>query len=370
MVTTGDVHTCHRRTPTHNVLRTLNYIFYEKESLAALDIVTINGDFWDTLKTQSDPDAQVTRQWIRRFVDDCAANDVSLFVLEGTPDHDWKQSAEFVLHKTTCDVHHITDVSVIKHEKTGLTMLFVPDEIRGTHEAIWELVCERMAEANVEKVDLTFIHGGFDFHFPSYLNIPCHSTERYSGIVNYGVFCNHIHRSAHKSLVWGGGSPDRLAHGEEEDKGYFHVDINTSAGTMQVNWIVNPHAWTYRKISIESYSDNIEQILHMVRSEVAGLNAGSWVKLTHCSDQAVGMVIQQLRVEFPQLQWELEMTTNPGAVDTKAVYTKDLYKGVTITPDNAKDTLIDWIKNNYDISDEEITYLHGMYDTVIETMAG
>lgn len=366
MIETGDIHLCHRRTPTHNIIRTLNYIFYEKDSLTDTDLVVLSGDVWDRLVTQSNPDAELARQWIRQFVEQCALHNVVLRVLEGTPDHDWKQSAEFVLHETTCDVKHITDITYEYHERLGISMLFVPDEIRANHEEIWKGVCESLAYAGVDCVDLGFMHGAFDFHYPPHLGLASHDTQRYSSIVKYGVFVNHIHTAAHKNKIHGSGSPDRLAHGEEGDKGYLRVTLQFATETMSVQWIKNPHAWTHVQKDISGMG--IDQILEMVKDMVPSLRPGSYVWLRHGDGDIISSVATILGIEYPTIHWEIKKEKSKRKAEDRQLYTKDLYQGTSITRQNVEEVLTQWLRSKEKLTDDERPLLQQLLTTAINEM--
>lgn len=361
MIQTGDIHLVHGRTPTWSVIRSLNYMFYENESLKDVDIIVLAGDVWDSLAAQSHADAEMSRQWIRRFVEDCAANDVILRVLEGTPDHDRKQSSEFVLHATTCDVKHVTELSVEFIERLGLWFLWVPDEIRINHEEIWKATCEVMAAANLQKVHFAVVHGGFDFHFPPDWGIACHGTERYSSLVEYAVLCNHIHKAGHRGKVWGPGSPDRLAHGEEGDKGYHRITINIPDQKMELQWIRNPHAWSYRAINVRGKS--LEEIIPLAREVATPLHAGAWVRLDFGDPTIMSGALVTLRQEIPHVQWEIKNEKKKGVVADKTVYKQERYTGVQVTPDNVQSVLVDWLKGKELLKPEQQPMLERLLET-------
>lgn len=342
MIQTGDIHLVHGRTPTWNVIRTLNYMFYENESLKDVDIVVIAGDVWESITTLSNSDAEMSRQWIRRFVEDCAANGVILRVLEGTPDHDRKQSSEFVLHETTCNVRHITELCVEFIEPLGLWFLWIPDEIRINHEEIWKATCEVMAAAGLEKVHFAIVHGGFDFHFPPEWGIPAHDTKRYSSLVEYAVLCNHIHKAGHREKVWGPGSPDRLAHGEEGAKGYHRITVNVPNNSMELQWIENPYAWTYRAINVRGKT--LEEIIPLARSVAEPLHAGAWVRLDNGDPTIMAGALVTLRQEIGHVQWEIKNEKKTKIVADKVMYKQERYTGVQVTRDNAQNVLVSWLQ--------------------------
>lgn len=358
---TGDIHLTHRRTPTYNIIRTLNYIFYENESLKDTDLIVLAGDVWDAIVAMSHVDAELSRQWIGRFVEDCAANNVILRVMEGTPDHDRKQSSEFVLHDTMCDVKHVTELCVEYIERLGLWLLWIPDEIRINHEEIWKATCEVMANAGLEKVHFAIMHGAFDFHFPPEMNIPGHDTERYSGLVEYAVLVNHIHKAAHRNKVWGPGSPDRLAHGEEGAKGYHRITVCVPEQRMELQWIENPHAWTYRAINVRGLS--LEEIVHRARSIAEPLPTGSWVRLDFGDPTIMAGALITLRTEIPHVQWEIKNEKKKGVVADKTIYRQERFTGVQVTRDNVLGVLTSWLQEKQLLRPEQEPLLGKLLET-------
>lgn len=343
IIQTGDWHLCQNRTPTANIIRTLNYIFYEKESLAETDLVMVTGDVWDTLVTLPNDDAKLGREWIRKFVNDCELHGVTLDVLEGTPDHDWKQSSEFVAFETKCNVRHITQLSIVRHEHLDLNILYVPDEWKPTMEGIWQDVCHVMSEAGLDRVDLAGVHGGFEFNFPPEYGIKSHSSERYSNIVKYACFANHIHVAKHHLKVHGPGSPDRLAHGEEGDKGYHRVVIDQKAETINIQWIKNPHAWTHKTINVEGM--DLDQIVQVVREAAKPLRAGSYLRLKNGEPLVVKSALITLRLEIKHVILEYKNKKQSGIMQNSGNQKANgmRYTGVHINKTNAIDVLVGWL---------------------------
>jgi hypothetical protein len=357
IIQTGDIHVCQSRTPTSNIIRTLNYIFYEKESLAETDLVIINGDFWDTLVTLPNDDALLARQWIRQFVAACAEHNVTIDVLEGTPDHDWKQSSEFVAFETTCNVRHITELSIVRHEHLDLNILYVPDEWKPTMEGIWQDVCHVLSEAKLDRVDVACVHGGFDFNFPPEYGIKSHSSERYSSIVKYACFANHIHTAKHHLKVHGPGSPDRLAQGEEGDKGYHRVTIDQKAETINIQWIKNPHAWTHKTIDVQGM--DLDQIVQVTRETAKPLRAGSYLRLKNGEPLVVKAALITLRLEIKHVILEYKNKKQNGIMQNSGNQKANgaRYTGVHISKTNATDVLVGWLRTKGLTNDAQLPLL-------------
>ena len=76
-----------------------------------------------------------------------------------------------------------------------------------------------MKDLNIEQVDLAMMHGNFKYQLPM-PSIHMHTEEDYLSIVRYYICINHIHTASVYGRILAPGSFDRMAHGEEEDKGY------------------------------------------------------------------------------------------------------------------------------------------------------
>lgn len=367
MIQTGDIHFCHKRTPTANLIKTMNYLFYENESLKDVDLVVLNGDVWDSLVEQPNVDALCARQWIRKFVNDCGLNDVELYVLEGTPDHDWKQSKEFVAYDTPCSVHYIDQLSITHLERFNLDVLWVPDECRPTTEGVWQDACSLLAKSGLDQVDLAFVHGGFDFQYPGTFEVKVHSSERYSSITRYGVFANHVHKAGQCLKVFGPGSPDRLRQGEDEDKGYHRVVLDLNTQKCYVDWLPNPYAWEHVSLNVDGLSH--EEVVHEARTRAKTLRGGSFICLKNGDPDVVKAALTPLRLEFPALQWELKnKKKKEGLEATEELYTYEQYKGTSASKDNANELTVGWLLDRKLITQDDVAFVQSVLAEVLSEL--
>src|ERR1700739_1745074 len=88
----SDVHLGASRTPTTGILKNLRAAFPDNEETAQLDLICFVGDVFDTLLTLNYDDLVAIKLWINDFLRLCAKHDIVVYVLEGTPSHDWWQS--------------------------------------------------------------------------------------------------------------------------------------------------------------------------------------------------------------------------------------------------------------------------------------
>lgn len=361
---TGDVHFGHKRTPTHNIIQSLNQMMYVDNNLRDVDAVIINGDLFDSLLPMPHPDALAARQWMRNFVYQCEINNTIVISLEGTPDHDWKQGLEFTAFETTCDIRHATELSIERIEKLGLTILYVPDECRATPELVWQDVCALLAKNNLDKVDIALVHSGFDFQYPPGLGIKSHDSSLYSGIVKYGVFANHVHTAAQLKKVYGPGSLTRLAHNEEEPKGYHKININHETEKMIVQWIENKHAWTYKAYDVSGLS--MEQIIELGRLKAIGLQDGAYVRFDFGDPVVVRSAIAQLGIELPYVIWEMKKEKRSKREEDDIAFTKERFNSPSLTRENSVGVITDWINRKRQVSDDTMNNVVSVLNNAIK----
>ena len=123
----GDVHLGHPQTPTRKIIHNLKHCITDL-LLKELDMLIIEGDLFHQLLTAGDENLFRIQAWITLLEARCAAFDVTLVVLKGTPSHDWDQPKFFVEQainaKIPVDLLYVTDLSIHYFEKFDSYFLF------------------------------------------------------------------------------------------------------------------------------------------------------------------------------------------------------------------------------------------------------
>lgn len=264
---TGDVHLGHHNTPTSHVLKALYKAFPDNAETGELDMIIIAGDLYDRLIMHSEVVLiDQIRRWFFWFLSMCKRRDIVVRILEGTPSHDWKQSANVIseneIASIGADVKWIETLSIEYIERFGINILYVPDEWRVETDDVWKDVVQAMTEKGLEKVDFTVLHGAFNYQLPSHVPVPTHIPERYMGITRYFVFGGHIHKRSQYGNILAAGSLERLSHGEEEDKGHYRVVVDREHGNHEITFVVNQDAMLYKTLDLKGLelADCMDQI--------------------------------------------------------------------------------------------------------------
>lgn len=251
----SDIHLGCKSIPTESIINNLNVAIPDNEDMAKIDMIALVGDVTDEAIYLSDAVTGEIQTWMVRLLKICKKWDIVLFVLNGTPSHDRNQSKQFVILNTIFNIGaeliYVDTLSVINIEKLGISVLCVPDEWRGCNLQTQREVVSLLDENSLSKVDYAFMHGMFEYQTPKNLNLPSHNADFYLSIVKKYIFIGHIHTASQFDRILAQGSFDRLAHGQEEDKGYFHVEAYPDSNENdRIEFRVNKTAAKFVTVSV------------------------------------------------------------------------------------------------------------------------
>lgn len=222
-----------------------------------ISILFVCGDFFDTLLTLNAHAAFEAMCIIRELKELCRKVGCDLRVLRGTYTHDRDQPMHFVNGEDANDnsVRVFTSLTLEHHDKTGLNVLYIPDNLKS--QDIYEDIRKLLASHNLEKADILIHHGYFKHMLPEALitkGLPagCLEADKISKYVSGCVLNGHVHQSSVYRNVISVGSFDRLAHGEEEPKGFFRVDVED--GKYKFSFIENKMATKFLTFNLSGYS--------------------------------------------------------------------------------------------------------------------
>jgi len=161
----GDVHFDHMKVYSWFITDRLDQILTD-EYLQMLDVLVINGDLFERRMAFDSESAHRVFRWMTRLLQRCAYFDVSLNILEGTPSHDHKQAQWFEniveMLGLNIDFSYHKQLQIKEIRKgTGITALWVPDELNHDAKTTQQQVTTLMATEGVSKVDFAFMHGMF-----------------------------------------------------------------------------------------------------------------------------------------------------------------------------------------------------------------
>lgn len=225
-----------------------------------ISILFICGDFFDSLINLSNPSSREAMAIIKELKFLCRSVGCDLRVLRGTFSHDRNQPLHFLEKKADPDdttVRMFDKISFEYHEKSGLNIIYIPDN-HGSKD-IYEEIAELLKAHNVEKADILVHHGYFVHMFPPGVKPDKNSldAEIIGRYVRGCVLNGHVHKTSIYRNVISIGSFDRLAHDEEDPKGFYRIDIEDDR--YKFTFIENKEANKFITIDLLGFGDNQEE---------------------------------------------------------------------------------------------------------------
>ena len=239
------------------------FISYILEIADQIDIIHINGDFFDKKINLNESASKLALAFFDEVVRICSENNIKLRVIRGTLSHDNDQLENFYHYYTNVDL----DIKIIKtaemiEEYEGVNYLYVPEEYVEDHREYYKDLKE-------QKPNIVMGHGTWDFVAFSNQISESESTDRTSPIFMYdewkddfdfAVF-GHIHtRQKYKNKIWYPGSFSRWAHGEEKRKGFLRYEYDTDTRKYDVEFIENNKASEYKSLDITQLGTDINDL--------------------------------------------------------------------------------------------------------------
>lgn len=312
-ISLGDVHLGHRLTPTAHVIRNLERLITD-ELLKELDMVIITGDLFDRQLANGDDVVHLINRWMTVFMAKCALYKVTLYVVEGTPSHDRKQSQYFVEQKVNAgipvDLHYAKELSIKYNESLDAHFLFVPDKWNPSTKVTFQMVKHLMEEAGITQVDFAVMHGAFSYQLPSIVEEPTHDEVEYLKLVKNQILIGHVHNMTVHERIYAAGSFDRICHGDEIPKGMFDFTVRED-GTYTATFIENKRAKIYHTHEVHGF--DTKQLALSVRELVQRLPKNSAVRLRCDPTDVANADIEVFRNEYPSIEW----TCLPERADKK-----------------------------------------------------
>ncbi len=253
-ITLGDIHLGHMNNKTAFIIENLRKMLYSnKELMDSLDAIFINGDLFERLLVTNSEDYDLIVEWFNELMAFCASRKIKLRLLEGTPLHDSKQGKVFQTNtdklNLEVDFKYITDIHIEYMEDFDLNILYVPDQNDKPAIDRFTDILKLMKSKNLTKVDLTMMHGQFRYQLPVLLD-SSHNEDDFLNITRFYIHTNHIHCASVYDRILASGSFDRLAHNEEEDKGFIQATL-IDKNNFTFTFIKNKHARIFKTINLK-----------------------------------------------------------------------------------------------------------------------
>lgn len=338
----SDIHLGHPRNPTRDIIENLKLAFPDNAETAQLDLIVLGGDVFDDLLSLPREEVLDIDFWILDLLRLCKKHDILLYVLEGTPSHDWKQSQRFeainTMAKVGAALKYVTTLSIEYIERFNLNLLFVPDEWESTTEKTLAQVRELMQARDLEQVDYAFMHGQFEYQLPEFVKAQKHSSEAYLALVKHLIFIGHVHRHSSFERIIAQGSFDRLAHGEEEPKGHVRATIHAD-GTYQVTFVENVGAKIFKTINCNAYG--LDETLAVIDAAMQSVPENAFVRIEGHETNPIFSTFEVLVRRYPLITWSKLVHKDDEEEKVVTLDMEDTYVPITITRDNIETLLME-----------------------------
>lgn len=335
----GDIHMGHTRTPTRDIVSNFKRDFPINAHTGELDILFIDGDTYDHLLNLPDDAVSEIDHWIIYVLRMCAQLNIKLRVLEGTPDHDWKQPRRFETLEqavqTGVDLKYVEKLDIEYIEDLGIHVLYIPDQWNPDVEDTYKEVIELMKAKGLTHVDYALMHGQFTYQLPQVARAPKHSEEKYLAIVKELILIGHVHQFSVYDRIIAPGSYDRLAHNEETPKGHVRARVRAN-GDRDVQFIENVGAKRY--VTVNCVGLDLDETLAKVRERCQNVPSGAHVRVQATADNPVLQNMELLIREWPLLIWsrKVEDTLVPDyqTSDSQDDLNAPVFTPAALTSDN------------------------------------
>lgn len=350
----SDIHIGHRRNSASEIITNLRSAIPDNAETSKLDIIFLAGDVFDDLLSLNNADILTIDAWIAYLLRICAKHNIMLRVLEGTPSHDWKQSARFVsineIALIKADLKYVTDLSIEYIEKHDIHVLYVPDEWMHSTEKTLEQAKELLKAKGLDQVDYAAMHGQFEYQLPAHVKAQKHSSVEYLKLVKYLIVIGHIHLHSQFERIIAPGSFDRLAHGEEEPKG--HLRISRYGEDHEIVFVENKNAKQF--ITIDCRNLSLDDTMAKAEECAKNLPSDSYVRIEANHDNPIFTNMEPLIRNYIGINWSKLPREDKVNNKNEEIETDDVYVPVALTRDNLSAMVIERMINN------------GISNTVIE----
>lgn len=366
----SDIHLFHRRNPTESIVKALKVYLEPYRRERPLDLLVIGGDLFDRLVEFQSTDVHEACLWVAWLLELCAATDIRLRVLEGTPRHDWAQSQIFVTLQQSLrlpvDCRYINTLCIEQMTDWDLSILYIPDEWSDTASKTATQVQDALQQCGLTQVDVAVMHGMFQYQLPVAAMMPSvHHEADYLKIVRYVISIGHVHSYSTYDRIIAQGSFDRLAHGEEEAKGGVEVTLYPD-GRHTATFRENLLAKVFMTLTLKPQP--LEAALTTIERKLKRIPKESHIRLRASKDHPAFQAFDSVKQQFPFFHWSklaLEAEELPPAAYSTDPEAAPLYRGITFTPENLPTLLLERIDQRHDCTDLQRTLLDQMLRAVI-----
>lgn len=266
IVCISDLHFGHLRVPSKDTASDIRMHLFPYLD-ATVDILFIAGDVYDRLISMNQYDSITVFELFTDIFKLCNEYDITLRIIRGTFSHDHRQ-VQFIdtLYKKIgipLNYRSFDELFIEYMEKFDIHVLYIPDNLPfPTKNDIFDQINIFMKALNITAVDYVVMHGELNHLVFGHVNINAFTAADFEKICRRFVFSGHIHKPLLYKNTISIGSFNRLAHNEEEHKGFWVIQEKPV-------FVPNKTATIFKTLnftSIETVEDLLEQYNNAIKS--------------------------------------------------------------------------------------------------------
>lgn len=362
-IVTSDIHLGHVKTPTEHIIKSFKKTVLSDKNKDA-EVLFISGDLFDRLLDLSSKEAHQIVEFFNYLLSYCFVNNIKLRVLEGTPSHDWQQSQLLVklndIRTDKVDLRYFKVLDIEYMADKNKYILYIPDEWTNTHEDLEEQISEKLNALGIKEVDIAILHGQFKYQLHGKVYHGFFFKEEYFlPLVKGFIHVGHYHTFTFFDRIIANGSLERLAHGEEDPKGYLVVKDKSYV------FIPNVDAFDYVTLNIKS-NTTVEKLDKMIKQ----YPVGSHIRLGMSKDHPFNLNFQELKLRYMDYNIKRKIKDDVSTKDSIAYIVSDddidVADKFIINGDISK-TVFTIITNKQELSPQEEIKLSNYLDVFKDT---
>ena len=363
----SDIHLGHNINKTEFIIENLHKFFstYKKE-LKNLDIIFLAGDIFDKLLVTSGRDFLLATEYLTYLILYCKKHNIKLRILEGTPSHDWKQSKVIstIVEKFEIDIDYkyIDTLEIEYIEQYKCHILYIPDEYKNKASDTLKEVKKLMKQQKLEQVDIAIMHGQFTYQLPGIVLESSHNEQEYLNLVKYYISIGHIHTHSVFERIIAQGSFDRLAHGEEEDKGGVVIELNPLLGNTY-SFLPNKEAMVFKTYDFSK--EDIEGMIKILDKDYKSYKSYSNIRLSLASEEMINKSMKTLKERYPKLTLKFIKKKTEESNKINLLDINVHVDSFQITKENIKE-LMDEEMSNYELNEQEKLTYNNEFKKILE----
>ena len=372
----SDIHLGHNKNYAIDIVNNLLTMILENMKLIKkyVKLLVLTGDEFDRLLTMMNNDSRIIMSFFMKLAAICKQNNIIIRCIEGTNSHSYGQMKiiETAIKQSNIEVDFVyfSELAIEYIPSLDLNILYIPDELNGNNASkTIKQVRELLKAKQLSKVDVALMHGAFNHQLPATLESN-HIEKDYIEIVRHFILIGHCHKhSVYKlktddAMIIAAGSPDRMCHSEEEDKGIVFALINKdNPKENSYRFLVNKYAKTFLTIKVEN--DDFQELIKSASKTLKSLRPDSHVRFAvDENNKVIKNNIIDLKKMFPKINFTEDKITKEAIsiFNHKITKVKNI-ESFSITKDNIIQLINDKIKD--DITGEELKILNKELEDLI-----